>query len=338
MTLPASVRPRGRRLRTPWVAVCVVAAVSSASGAVGDDHYTPLSWSGGGVAHQATPQQVCSTVAAWWGWDRSGFTYTTEFVSNGQYRCQRYFQGTREPAQYVNVTGDCQRHPATIVTGSDWSYPWYDSSHNAPCYCYSPKKFDRRSEWCTAHPSCTWYPNNSQTECGHTVGRLLAVSKATTDPTRIFHQTQSCIAKASCDARCKMDNCNWLKAVIPDFVDPYLQRRGDWQAIEADCARGIGWISGRRCAARMAEYHIEVDLAVALAKSGCGTESDWTKVFEIIDTCSAQSFGHPIESFVASRVVRALRDRVRATCLVMRRDSGVDALINADLRGTTCIP
>jgi hypothetical protein len=61
---------------------------------------------------------------------------------------------------------------------------------------------------------------------------LEAVAKAPDDPTRVFHQTQTCIVRKSCDLRCRMDNCKWMDRVIPHFVGPYLIKSGDWPAKE----------------------------------------------------------------------------------------------------------
>lgn len=318
--------------------LCALLSTTRVVAAVGDDYYAPLAWSGGPVGYRDTPQQVCATGASWWGWDRNGYSYTTEFLSPGLYRCQRFFQGAREPSWYFNVSGECQRNASTILTGSDWSYPWYDTNHDPSCYCYAPKKFDRRTEWCTAYPSCMSYPNSAQTECGQTVGRLLAVSKAATDPTRVFHQTQTCIARVSCDARCKMEDCNWLKAVLPDFVAPYMEKAGRWSAIEAECRRATGWVADRDCAQAMARYHIANDLGPALIRFGCGSSADWNKVFDAIASCTRQTFSTAFESAVSQAVVLVYRNLIRSRCLAVREAAGENREINDDLRGSACTP
>lgn len=50
---------------------------------------------------------------------------------------------------------------------------------------------------------CSVYPANSTFGCGKTVTDLQNIAKAATDPTRIFHATQTCIAKnhATCGVR-----------------------------------------------------------------------------------------------------------------------------------------
>jgi hypothetical protein len=322
------------------VAACTIFLMHPAAAAEGEDYYEPLGWRdhGNQIPLQDTAQQACALWSSWWGWDRNGFSFALEPMTPGQFRCQRFYQGVREPSQYTYIVGSCQRASAPILTGSDWSYPSYDTNHAPSCYCSSPKKFDRSVEWCTGTPSCTWYPNNSGTECGRSVAQLLQVTKAATDPTRVFHQSQTCIAQKSCDARCKMGNCNWLKFVIPDFVSPYLLKRGNWSAIEAGCRTTTGMIADRGCATAMALYHISTDLLPALAKTGCGSSADWSTVFGFIEQCSASSFNSSLERQLVSATVRLARERVRTQCIEQRTNAGLASDINAGLGGSQCMP
>lgn len=320
--------------------LCIWIGFAVASAGDGDYNYAPLGYAenGGWVPTQDTPRQSCDQYAAIWGWNRSPYSYTLEADLPGRWRCQRFYNGTREPSNFTYIWGVCQRNAAPILTGSDWSYPRFEANYPPPCSCYSPKVFDRSVEWCTGSPSCLWYPDNKATECGRTVDALVKITKSSTDPTRLFHQNQICIARSSCDLRCKMDNCNWLKAVLPDFVKPYLLKQGRWKTIEAECARSLGWLADRRCASAMAAYHIETDLSQALSKSGCGSDRDWQRVFDVINTCTAQTFNNAAETWVASAAVRIQRDRTRAACTAARTAEGVDVYINTELKGTTCSP
>lgn len=198
---------------------------------------------------------------------------------------------------------------------------------------------DRSTEWCTGSPSCTWYPNNVGTECGKTVDALLQIGKPSGDPTSYFHNNQSCIAKASCNLRCKMDNCNWMKFVIPEFVNPYLDKAGDWSAIEAECAqRESNWLNERFCAEAMARHHIFTDLLPALQKYGCGSEADWEQVFGMISSCSQATFGSQVDRALASTPVYVYRQIVRASCSIARIAAGLSVDVNEDLRGKQCMP
>jgi hypothetical protein len=323
-----------------WVALTLCLLSAGALTRDGEYNFPPLGWQENGhwVPVGDDPSQVCKDYAAVWRWDQPPYSMAAIQEAPGRWRCQRYLNGSVEPSWFTLVRAACQRNAAPILTGSDWSHPVMTESYAPPCSCAVPKKFDHSTEWCTGSPSCMVYPHNTQTECGRTVAALMQVSKGASDPTRLFHANQTCIARKSCDARCKMDNCNWLKAVLPTFADPYLRKTGRWSSVEARCAaRSTGWLADRLCAAEMAAYHIEVDLAQSLGSSGCGSDSDWAKVFEVINTCSAETFSKA-ESFVATYQVRVLRDRTRAVCVAHRTTNGVNAFINPELQGRTCTP
>ncbi|GMV32144.1 MAG: hypothetical protein AMXMBFR59_42690 [Rhodanobacteraceae bacterium] len=205
------------------------------------------------------------------------------------------------------------------------------------------------SEMCVG-PSvgpCLTYPNNNSFGCGKTVSDLEVVTKAADDPTRVFHQTQTCIARKSCDLRCQMENCKWMDRVIPDFVNPYLKKTGRWPQIEAECRQppalpgeyGIR-IRDRMCARAMAKYHIEVDLNQALFTTGCGSDGDWSLVFEMIKQCIADTFNSipylPGSEIVAGVAVHGYREETRARCQYNRQAVGKPAEIDADLGGKQC--
>jgi hypothetical protein len=191
--------------------------------------------------------------------------------------------------------------------------------------------------------------------CGKTVAELEAVTKAADDPTRVFHQTQTCIARKSCDLRCRMDNCKWLDRVIPDFVDPYLQKTGNWSALESVCqlvklnyrSYGAPIVGDLLCAEAMAEYHIEVDLVAAMTATGCGSDNDWNLVYQQIQTCSGDTQtallgGWPdaaknAGADYAAWKVRKLRDNARAQCIANRTAAGLDPEMSAAEKGKVCL-
>lgn len=185
---------------------------------------------------------------------------------------------------------------------------------------------------------CLKYPDNKTFGCGKTVADLEAVTKATDDPTRVFHQTQTCIARKSCDLRCQMDNCKWMDRVIPDFVNPYLQKTGRWAEIESRCQTlkntlGQYW-GDLTCAGQMARYHIDVDLAAALAQTGCGSEADTELVRVAISECtnSFRPLGIPVDSWATW----SLRGEAKQACIARRQGLGQNVEIEPSLGGKTC--
>lgn len=177
--------------------------------------------------------------------------------------------------------------------------------------------------------------------CGGIVGALQATAKQPPDPTRVFHQTQTCIAAGACALRCTMDNCDWLSSVVPQFVDKYLNKVEDWPQVLADCAaRGTGAMSDLACANQEALYHIFHDLEPALASFGCGTLPDWQKVYTVIQGCTAQVIGgyFPGSAQISSVGTRMYRTAARALCLQKRTSAGLDPSINPPLQGQTCTP
>lgn len=178
--------------------------------------------------------------------------------------------------------------------------------------------------------------------CGATVAALKSIVKSTSDPTRTFHMTQTCIAEQSCALRCTMDNCDWLKNVVPDFVNPYLTKTGNWPKVESDCASfGFGTYGALWCARNMAMNHIYNDLIPALSKTGCGSDSDWNKIFEVIKTCTAGNLpgGAPLgSSQVAALAVYRYRQDARSACTASRSSAGLPIDINPSSQGLVCTP
>lgn len=294
---------------------------------------------GGWITPKDSPQAACDAYAGVWGWNGAPYSYALLDFLPGRWKCQRYNNAVLEPFQYTWIFGRCQKDPAPILTGSDWAGPNYDENHSPSCNCADPKIFDRGVEWCTAAATCLWYPDNKATGCGRVVDSLLTSVKPSTDPTSIFHNNQTCIAKQSCDARCKMGNCKWLNEVIPNFVNPYLQKTGNWLDIESICRnKGKNWFNDRVCAESMARNHIFRDLLPALVQSGCGSESDWSQVFQTITQCTGQIFESSLEKTLASAPVYVYRQVVRSACIASRAAAGLDPEINLSLKGKSCAP
>jgi hypothetical protein len=191
-------------------------------------------------------------------------------------------------------------------------------------------------------PSCESYPANKYSGCGRSVDDLFKVAKAVTDPTRIFHATQQCIALKSCNARCTMDNCDWLNTLVPSFIDPYLQKTGNWRQIELNCVgMGFGKYGELLCARNMAKNHIYKDLIPALVKAGCGTDSDWQGVYEIIKTCTSETMpdnAPPLSSQVAAFQVYRYRQEARQACSSARTAANTPVQINDNAKGKICTP
>jgi hypothetical protein len=294
---------------------------------------------GGWVTRRESPQAACDAYAVLWGWNVAPYSAVLQDHLPGRWKCQRLRNGAVEPTWYTWIVGRCQKDPAPILTGSDWSHPAYDESTSPSCWCSSPKIFDRGFEWCTASPSCLWYPDNKASGCGKTVDDLTRSERPPSDPTSIFHANQTCIARESCNARCRMENCKWLNEVIPNFVNPYLLATERWPSIERDCrSRPRSWLNDRLCAESMARNHIFRDLLPAVIRYGCGSEQDWKSVFQSITNCTGQTFGNSLEKTLASAPVFLYRQTVRAQCVAARVSAGLDPSINNDLRGRSCSP
>lgn len=315
------------------------------------DPYGNERWVTGGT-HTAT----CDKIAAMSGWNVAPFKYTLTYYPNNigagitdMWICQRVDpNGPLPPGVTPSYRSSaiinpvCQVDPATSIAppGTPYRYaPKYASFRK--CSCQGSDYFDRSTEWCTEAPTCQWYPENKGSNCGKTTEAMYTVlkSKSPTDPTRIFHSPQTCVSHKACNLRCKMDNCNWLAQVIPDFARPYLEKHNDWNAVEAKCrSRGTGWLADRLCGAEMSKYHIDVDLLNALAKSGCGSQNDWNQVFESIRQCTVTAFSNSVEQVAAGLRVKQLRDKVRGQCIAVRQAKGLNPDINDALKGKTCAP
>lgn len=336
---------RLRGLVLALLAVLTIPVTAHAQFIIYGERYDPLGWRARhppqylyDLGRFSTPSAACAVYGGDWMSRNSippPYTSTIVYSTPGVHSCRVQYGVDH----YYFIDADCgyneYANPAVPPHGA----PVNDSYISPPCACLSGR-IDRSRYWCMAAPSCTWYPENKASGCGKTTEQLKnTMPTSPTVPTRNFHSTQTCIAERACNDRCQMENCNWMKAVIPDFVNPYLSKAGAWPGVEADCkARGTGWYADRECAREMAMYHIRVDLSAALAKSGCGSTSDWTKVFESVSSCTSASFGNGFERRIAVELVRFARQQARATCTAVRTAKGLDVAINNDLKGTTCTP
>lgn len=190
-------------------------------------------------------------------------------------------------------------------------------------------------------------PESDTFGCGKSVAQLQQAARGPADPRRFFHAQQTCIASKSCKLRCQMDNCQWMDEVVPEFVDPYLGRRGHWPAVETSCdgvqvllagTPGGKWIADRECFSAMGWYHVQVDLREALEKYGCGSQSDWKLAGEQIVSCLSETQpGYPQSYYTMGGIfVHLARERVRAQCLAKRGSQGLPTDINSDIGGKVC--
>lgn len=211
---------------------------------------------------------------------------------------------------------------------------------------YVVKDYDTGECWRVPNP-CLAYPENSTFGCGESVAELEATQKALTDPRRLFHTQQTCIARKSCELRCQMDNCQWMDLVIPAFARPYLDGDGIWPIVETNCGAMQGllslvpggkWIADRECFSSMGWYHVQVDLKNALEAHGCGTQQDWDLVGEQIAPCLLTTDpGYPNQYYEFGGVfVRLARERVRTQCLANRNARNLPIDINSGFGGKVC--
>lgn len=249
--------------------------------------------------------------------------------------------GTIAYAGYGFLGGRCPE-PREQYRPLDFKAGWqlYSIAINLPL---QPSFVNGPSAWCAKFPACQQFPYPGQTnstpalpQCGGATVDLNAGIGRTGPETALFHEIQACIARKSCNQTCRNDNCKWLKKVVPDFVRPYVQKSGEWQAIERNCQllSALGPVGSLICAERMAAYHIEVDLRSALASSGCGTESDWSNVYSHIQSCTNTSL--PMLGPMAAYSISRKRNITREQCVADRSTLGAPVTINTELSGQSC--
>jgi len=268
----------------------------------------------------------------WWGQNRY---FATPAVACDNYRADLQ---TRYPAGQTVVIDSATGVPggSGACTGHIHACgyrPWYPFDYN----CTDSTQVSTRT-WGIATCSVATATSGP---CGAAVAAMQAVVKDSTDPTRVFHATQTCIAQTACAMRCHMDNCNWLTAVVPAFVNRYLNQTGDWPTILANCASGgPGAKTDLECAGSEARYHIFNDLVPTLTAYGCGSTNDWNQVFNAIKTCTTQTVGVYFSGAgaVAYAGVYLARQVARVGCTTGRAAAGQNVDINGNLAGYTCTP
>ncbi len=215
------------------------------------------------------------------------------------------------------------------------------------CYSNLPDSFCEEYDWRTGYERVRLSRCPTDGPCSDSVAQLESSSKSPSDPRRLFHAQQTCIAQKSCELRCNMDNCQWMDKVIPAFTNPYLNSTGEWPTVEASCgavgAALVGtiagkWITDHECFSTMGWYHVRVDLRAALEQYGCGSEADWALVGRQIEPCLRQiQPGYPDTYYELGGIfVHVERDKVRAKCLAARNSLGLPVDINNDIRGPIC--
>lgn len=167
--------------------------------------------------------------------------------------------------------------------------------------------------------------------CTRAVERLQDLPRTEGDPTNGFVQNQTCIAKKSCASKKSMQNPRWLDDVVEDFVEPFLDRTDEWNAVIKKCRDRQTWVPFRDelCQQEMAAYHISADLQNSLNGNGCGTDSDWKVVGQIITECIEEGLNsywpvaRQFAEWYANRIVQRDRDSVRTKCIEHRRQRGL---------------
>jgi hypothetical protein len=146
------------------------------------------------------------------------------------------------------------------------------------------------------------------------------------DNTSIFANIQACIAEQSCQGKKDLENPDWLDKVLPDFINKWKDETGAWFLVKAECQTftldpKTFLIRKQLCAALMAAYHINFDLKGTLVNFGCGTDSDFRKIGDIIRNCTSQNLGFPFNE-IAKPIVDFMRDFVHDQCISERLRRG----------------
>jgi Glucodextranase, domain B len=152
-------------------------------------------------------------------------------------------------------------------------------------------------------------------------------SQGTFDNTSIFANIQACIAEQACQNKQNLENPDWLDKVVPDFINKWKDETGAWIAVKAVCQSftldpKTFLIRKQLCAATMAAYHINADLKGTLVNFGCGTDSDFGKIGDIIRNCTSQNLGFPFNE-IAKPIVDFMRDFVHDQCINERGRRGL---------------
>lgn len=142
-----------------------------------------------------------------------------------------------------------------------------------------------------------------------------------------FGINQLCIAEKSCAKKHKLNNPSWLDNVLNAFVEPYIERHGEWYQVIDECHNlDDPWYKvdpKYRCQELMADYHIANDLQNALDTHGCGTKEDWDAIYKDIKACISETDMNGLYSLIAKWEVQSNRDSVREKCIEYRKLHGL---------------
>ncbi len=162
--------------------------------------------------------------------------------------------------------------------------------------------------------------------CQKELGALNAIEVKEELPTYGFLKNQICIAQKACTLEQSFENPQWLDEVLKDFIDAYVNRTNDWKSIIDNClkANSNSKLGALFCQKNMAQYHINIDLAAAIEKNGCGTDKDWsileTSIKECVDEAKYPIFIGP---YVKNRII-TYRNQVRAECKKTENKKGAE--------------
>lgn len=190
--------------------------------------------------------------------------------------------------------------------------------------------------------TCALYPDDTTTGCNKTTADMYATMPPPDDLRFEFHRNLTCGSETTCAARCRMDNCKWLEAVLPVHTDGYLRQESPWPQMMAECesnrSAGVPWYN-IDCTYKIGWHHIHRNLLSTLVQFGCGTDADHNLVFEVAfserSACMSGG-GTSLRRGLSRRAIYEWRTYVRQQCLEQRQAAGLDPFINDDLRGQTC--
>ncbi|CAF0851291.1 unnamed protein product [Adineta steineri] len=174
-----------------------------------------------------------------------------------------------------------------------------------------------------------WKCNNGDIVCSIPVEKMIkeVAQIKQNDVVYGFALNQLCIARLGCEHKQSLDNPSWFDNILNAFIEPYVQKNGNWSDVIKQCHAQYSYIPilGKYlCQEKMAEYHITFDLKNAVNKNGCGTQRDWDTIGNFLVDCIKEAhIGIPFgESYAISEVFRN-RNNVRETCMKTRQENGL---------------
>ncbi|CAF1519597.1 unnamed protein product [Rotaria sp. Silwood1] len=191
--------------------------------------------------------------------------------------------------------------------------------------------FNKSTSYSGCYKKCPsgWICNAGDILCNKAVEDLVQEVENLKDDNIVngFAINQLCIGQTACKTREKLENPSWFDNVLNTFVEPYIQRAGNWSSVIRKCHDQwsvIPVVGKYRCQELMADYHIAQDLQNAVNRHGCGTQHDWDLVGEYIKDCVKKShIGVPFgETYAISEVIKN-RNIVREKCKKVRKPLGL---------------